>query len=142
MSKRGWSGRLLLRYVLYQVPGFILLILIIVMARQWFYIPAWVIACIIALWITKDVLLFPYVWRAYEGSIRGNIQPMVGRRGVVEKRLDPSGYVKVNGELWQAELIKGNSPVNRGQEIEVQGIRGLTLLVKPFPVETPYFTDI
>ncbi|MFH1703604.1 MAG: NfeD family protein [Nitrospirota bacterium] len=87
--------------------------------------------CIIALWFAKDVLIFPFVWRAYDRSSQGNVQQIVGMKGTVEKKLDPSGYVTVHGELWQAELIKGAPPMNEGEKIQVQGIRGLTLLVGP-----------
>jgi membrane-bound serine protease (ClpP class) len=130
MSKRGWSSRVLLRYALFQVPSYLLLILLIVIVRQWINIPVWVILSIIALWFTKDVFLFPSVWRAYDIFSQSNAQPIIGMKGTVEKDLDPSGYVKVRGELWQAELILGNTPVKKGEKIEVQGIRGLTLLVK------------
>ena len=130
MSKRGWSFRIVLRYALFQVPSYILLVLLMVIVRQFINIPTWVILSIIALWFTKDVLLFPSVWRAYDMSSQRNVQPIVGMKGTVEKQLDPSGYVKVRGELWQAELVVGRTPVKRGEKIEVKGIRGLTLLVK------------
>jgi membrane protein implicated in regulation of membrane protease activity len=86
---------------------------------------------IIAIWFAKDVLIFPSVWRAYDRSGQGNVQSIIGMRGTVEQKLNPSGYVKVNGALWQAELIDGAPPMNEGEKIKVQGIRGLTLLVGP-----------
>jgi membrane-bound serine protease (ClpP class) len=101
-----------------------------VIVRQFINIPTWVILSIIALWCIKDVLLFPSVWRAYDISTQRNVQPIVGMKGIVKQQLDPSGYVKVRGELWQAELVVGKTPVKRGEKIEVKGIRGLTLLVK------------
>ncbi len=131
MDKRGWSFRVVVRYALFQIPGYILLVLIIVITRQLIYIPIWVIVCIITIWFAKDLLIFPSVWRAYERNVDGKAQPIIGMKGTVEEKLDPSGYVKVHGELWQAELIKGIPPMNKGEEIQVQGIRGLTLFVRP-----------
>ena len=131
MSKRGWSSRVILRYALFQIPSYILLILCILIARHFIYIPIWIIVFIIAIWFTKDVLIFPSVWRAYDRSSQGNVQSIIGMRGTVEQKLNPSGYVKVNGALWQAELIEGAPPINEGEKIKVQGIRGITLIVEP-----------
>jgi len=51
------------------------------------------------------------------------VQPIVGMKGTVDKQLDPSGYVKAHGELWQGELVVGSTPVEREEKIEVKGIR-------------------
>jgi membrane protein implicated in regulation of membrane protease activity len=102
MSKRGWSSRVVLRYALFQIPSYLLLVLILIIARQFFNISTWVILIIIALWLTKDVFLFPSVWRAYDISTQRKVQPIIGMKGTVEKELNPSGTVKVRGELWQA----------------------------------------
>jgi membrane-bound ClpP family serine protease len=130
MSKGGWSSRVILRYALFQVPSYLLLILLIFIIRQWINIPTWAIISIIAVWFTKDVFIFPSVWRAYDMSNQINAQSIIGMQGTVEKELAPSGYVKVHGELWKATLIEANKPVKRGEKIEVKEIRGLTLLVK------------
>ncbi len=56
---------------------------------------------------------------------------MLGRRGIAKGRLAPSGYVQVRGELWKAELAEGSQPVEEGEAILVEEIRGLTLIVGP-----------
>ncbi len=55
---------------------------------------------------------------------------MVGKKGVAKERLDPSGYILVHGELWKAEVMDGGPPVEKGETVEVHGIRGRVLLVK------------
>ena len=54
-------------------------------------------------------------------------ESIVGRVGVVERPLEPDGYVKVSGELWRATCL--DSPLKEGDEIIVVGIDGLKLTV-------------
>jgi len=65
-------------------------------------------------------------------SMTGN---MVGKRGIVSKRLDPSGYVQVYGELWRAEQLGDKPPVEEGRPVRVQKMEGLTLYVEPEDTE-------
>ncbi|MEE9613018.1 MAG: NfeD family protein [Desulfatiglandales bacterium] len=136
MKPRVWSGRVVLRYALLQVPGVVLLILIFILARRWIDISPWLFWVILALWVTKDVILFPFVWRAYDWDRPKEGNSMVGERGIAKDRLSPSGYVQVRGELWKVEVMEGGHPIERGEVVRVRGIRGLTLLVKPDDKET------
>ncbi len=54
-------------------------------------------------------------------------ESIVGSAGVVERALNPEGYVRVCGELWQASGMDGN--VEKGEEIIVASINGLKLTV-------------
>ncbi|MFX0197796.1 MAG: NfeD family protein [Candidatus Hodarchaeota archaeon] len=83
-----------------------------------------------AFWVVKDVALFPFVWRSYDRERGEAPSPMVGAQGIVEDRLAPSGYVRVHGELWQAEPMRGGPAIDRGQVVRIQEVRGLTLLVQ------------
>ncbi|NIO09412.1 MAG: nodulation protein NfeD, partial [Deltaproteobacteria bacterium] len=66
----------------------------------------------------KDVVMFPFVWRYYDRPNRsGNVNSMVGVQGIVEERLAPSGYVRVHGELWQAEVVGGGPVIGRGERV-------------------------
>jgi len=121
----------IVRYALFQVPVWVLLVLVLIIVRWWVHIPAWLVWVIFALWITKDVILFPFVWRAYDQDPSRSLNTLIGKQGIAMDRLSPSGYVKVHGELWQAEVIGGSPTIERGERVKVQGIRGLTLLVQP-----------
>ena len=55
---------------------------------------------------------------------------MIGQIAVVTQPLSPAGQVMVNGELWQAESA---TPAALGDQVRVQGLRGLTLLVERVP---------
>ena len=131
MGKRRWSRRAVIKYTLLQLPALVFLALIFHVIRQWVEMPTWLIWGIIALWVVKDVVLFFFVWRAYDQNPLADANSMVGLHGVAKDRLAPSGYVEVHGELWQAEVMEGGPPVESGKGIRVRGIRGLTLIVQP-----------
>ncbi|MCX6006450.1 MAG: hypothetical protein NTZ34_04205 [Chloroflexi bacterium] len=54
-------------------------------------------------------------------------ESIVGSTGVVERSLNPEGYVRVCGELWQASGTEGN--VEKGEEVIVTSMDGLKLTV-------------
>lgn len=127
--KKPWSFRIIARYVLLQLPALIILIVLLLLAKRWVDLPTWFIWGLTGLWIAKDVALFPLTWHAYDPDRAKTESPMVGTQGIAEERLNPSGYIRVGGELWMAEVAGGDKPIERGQRVRVHGIRGLTLLV-------------
>jgi len=56
------------------------------------------------------------------------ISPDIGSRGRTTTPISPKGYVRVNGELWQAS---SSSTIDAGEEITIVGIEGMTLLISP-----------
>ena len=137
MDRRAWSAPIIVRYALYQLPALVVLILILVFVRRWVDLPGWLGWGLVALWVAKDVVLFPFTWRAYDrsGRQRVDLTQMVGALGIAEERLAPSGFVRVRGELWHAEVEGGGPPVERGEAVRVRDIHGLRLLVVPEDVE-------
>ena len=133
MERKGWSARVVLRYALLQVPFTALVIVVLIWVRKWVDLPVWFICGLVAFLVIKDIVLFPFVWRAYDPDSPALTNPMEGARGIAINDLDPSGYVEIGAERWQAEVIAGNSPIRRGQRVRVHGIRGLTLLVQLDP---------
>jgi membrane protein implicated in regulation of membrane protease activity len=130
MNKKKWSSRILVRYWLLQLPALALLVLILVFAQRWVDLPSWIFWGALAIWVLKDAVLYPFVWRAYDWDHAADSNPMLGARGTAKERLAPLGYVQVRGELWQAELTEGSRPVEEGEPILVEEIRGLTLIVR------------
>lgn len=131
MNKKKWSSRILLRYWLLQLPALALLVLILVYAQRWVDLPAWLFWGSLAIWVVKDAVLYPFVWRAYDWDRSKDSNSMVGVKGIAKELLAPSGYVQVRGELWKAELAEGVQSVEEGEPVLVQEVRGLTLIVKP-----------
>jgi membrane-bound ClpP family serine protease len=129
MGKQHITKRVVAKYFILQLPSLLFLITILLVLRQWEVIPSWVFWTIIAAWIVKDALLFPFVWRAYDPDASHAANPLIGAEGVAMERLHPSGYIRVRGELWRAELEEGEPAVEKGKTVLVREIHGLTLRV-------------
>lgn len=131
------SGRVVLRYSLLQLPGTVLFVLILIFLQRWVNLSSWLVWGLTGLWIAKEIVLFPFVWRSYDprGSEEGH--DLIGKRGRAQERLNPEGYIFVRGELWRAENLHNVSPVEKGEPVRICGIRGLTLLVEPERKERP-----
>jgi membrane-bound ClpP family serine protease len=130
-NKRGLSAQAVVRYGLVQLPGIALLVLFLMLARRWFDIPAWLVWGFLALWVIKDVILFPFMWRFYDRDERWDADPMLGAHGIARDRLAPSGYISVRGELWHAEVMGGSRAIEKGEGVLVRRTRGLKLIVQP-----------
>ena len=126
--KRGWTTRIVLRYALFQVPGVLVLVGVLLVLKPWVELPSWLCWGLVGLWILHDAVMFPFVWRSYDPQPVDN-SALVGASAVAVERLAPKGYVQVCGERWQAELQGDAQSVDAGARVQVQGIRGLTLLV-------------
>ena len=123
-------GPIYLRYILLNIPGLAAVILILILIQNWVVVAEWLFWSIIGFWIVKDVVLFPFVWRAYDWERSGQSRSMIGERGIAKERLAPKGYVQVRGELWRAEIIDGASAIEMGQFVKIVKIDGLTLFVE------------
>ena len=55
---------------------------------------------------------------------------MIGLNGISKDRLDPSGYIFIRGELWKARVVEEGLIIDKGENVVVREIRGLTLLVE------------
>ncbi len=128
MIKQKYSYHIVLRYTLFQLPGLAVLILILILLHSWFNIPTWLLWTAITAWIAKDVIMFPFVWRAYD---KFSPDVLVGSQGKAIERLAPTGYIMIKGELWRAQTINDSSPIEKGDTVTVSDTKGLTLLVQP-----------
>jgi membrane-bound ClpP family serine protease len=60
---------------------------------------------------------------------------MVGVEGRTVSRLDPRGFVRVEGELWESKAESGS--IQSGVDVIVVDQYGLKLVVRPKPREIP-----
>jgi membrane protein implicated in regulation of membrane protease activity len=130
VGKTPWKSRIFPRYLLYQVPGWSLGLLVLIFLRKWLASPWWLVSALTFILVLKDLILFPYVWMAYGAGFPGK-SPLPGSRGVVVKPLAPAGYIRIGGELWRALNLEGERPIPVGESVTVEEILGLTLFVKP-----------
>ncbi len=119
------------RYVLFQIPDLLLVVLILLVLKRFIEIPDVVFWVFVACWVAKDILLYPLLGRFYDPNFQKNrfFSP-VGKVGIVKEALVPKGKVQVNGELWQAEILDRTHSADVGEMVRVRGVNGLTLLVE------------
>jgi membrane protein implicated in regulation of membrane protease activity len=125
------------RYTLIQIPGWVGAGLILYGAHKWFGVAGWIAIAIFAGFVAKDFVLYRFVKHAYEARWTPGPVELIGQRGTAVEPVAPSGYVRVRGELWKAEVARGAGPVPADAPIRVQAVRGDTLLVMIAPDENP-----
>ena len=119
----------LTRYWLLQIPGWVLLILVLGLSYDRFDLPAWVGGIILLLWIAKDAILYPILKTGYETGVKTGSERLVGLIGIARQDLGPDGYVLVNGELWMAVADPLDTPIPAGADVRVNAARGMLLTV-------------
>lgn len=127
-----WSGLVLAKYWALQLPATLLVIVVLLALDDGLAWPQWIVWTIVAAWVAKDAILYPFMWRAYAPSDPTALPyPMQGAKGVAIDRIDPRGFVRIAGELWRAELSRGARRIEEGETVQVNARHGLTLLVQP-----------
>ena len=97
--KRHGSARVLMKYLLLQMPMLLLVIVGLFLARRYLGLPAWAAWGGPVVWLAKDMLLFPLVWRSYDDRNTNNAHSMSGVQGRAVEMLNNSGFVLVRGVL-------------------------------------------
>jgi membrane protein implicated in regulation of membrane protease activity len=123
--------RTLHRYLLLQVPGWILAGLLAAIAIERLWLPPALAVGLVALLLLKDLVVYRWVRPAYELDPRSELEKLIGARAVVRQPLDPAGFVWLQGALWRAEVAPAQAPVAAGRTVRIHGVRRLTLLVTP-----------
>lgn len=127
-----FASSALRKYILVQALETALFLLLIVGLHFFEHISRTTAFVCVALWLVKDVVLYPVLRQAYEpGPIHGT-DALVGEAGVVTREVAPEGLVRVGAELWKARHQSGTTtPIAVGCRIVVEAVDGFTLLVIP-----------
>jgi len=134
MNIDGVTRKIIFRYVWIQALETIVFILILMLINRWVAIPVWFFAGACAVWILKDIIMFPFVWRAYDWDRNresDQMTRMVGMTGIVHRQLNPCGYIHVRGELWEAKMEDKTLQLDQGRAVTVTGKSGHILIVRP-----------
>lgn len=133
MIKRGWSKHAVGKYIALQVPAAALAGLVLWLLWGYEILPAWMAWILFFLWLGKDVLLFFYLWPAYEPGGDAGVFSPVGLSGIAMGE-GQKGYirVRVRGETWRAkpEAVR-REPISSGQSVRIVDRQGLLLIVRP-----------
>jgi len=131
-------SRVYIRYGLLATPGTVVLVLVLIVVQNWVSLPFWLWVTLIFLWIAKEVILFPFTWRAYDSNGSEVSSSMIGERGRTRERLAPTGYIQVQSELWKAEIMPGESSIEKDKWVRILKREGLILFVVPEETENGY----
>jgi membrane-bound serine protease (ClpP class) len=64
---------------------------------------------------------------------------LIGKHAVARTALDPTGLVFINGERWTATSTGG--PDKEGESVEITGVNGIKLTVRPIGKENESATN-
>lgn len=127
-----WSGEVLAKYWALQLPGTALLAVVMHGVGEHYAWPQWIVWAVVALWVAKDAILYPFLWRAYDPSDPTALPyPLESAQGAALTRIDPTGLIRIWGEIWRAELAGGARPIAEREAVRIVARDGLTLLVEP-----------
>lgn len=122
-----------MRYLFFQIPGFCFAAIGLTLLVSWTSLTpngAWLL---FALWVAKDLALYPFVKIGYESRPgHAGVDALIGANGKALSALRPgvAGHVRVGPERWQARLVAGAEALAEGAAIRVVEVKGLTLLVE------------
>jgi membrane protein implicated in regulation of membrane protease activity len=117
--------------MLFQVPGWLIDIAVLWALMEWWGLPLWAAAAVLALLVVKDFVLYPFLKVGYETASKSGVERLIGEQGVVKQRLDPEGYVLVHGELWKARAALPGTPFDPGTRVSIEAADGMLLIVTP-----------
>jgi membrane-bound serine protease (ClpP class) len=93
-----------------------------------------------ALIIITVTLIIIFIFLAYKAAtanlskVKTGKEALIGAKGTAITDLKPKGEIRVIGEIWQA-TAKDKS-IKKDEEVEVIGLEGLFLIVKPAKEKT------
>ncbi len=120
--------RTLTRYYLFQIPGWLLAVVLVAVLHSGLGLPAWAALTVLGVVVMKDVVCYPFLRKAYRLEASGAAR-LVDLRGVARDSLNPTGYVSVRGELWRARTGPGATAIPAGAEVRVVQGHRMTLTV-------------
>ena len=125
-----YDHRNILRYSLFQIPALLIVIMVVLLIDKFYIVDNVIIIGIILLWMLKDIMLFPFVWKSYSLKDSDKLNLLIKEHGTAISSLRPKGFIKINGEIWQAELLDESVGINEGDTVEIVEVNGLVLKVK------------
>ena len=117
------------RYYLLQIPGWVLAAIVLMALHRWIALPMWVVVTGLVVLVIKDIVLYPYLRKAYETRSPDGAERLIGESGEVRRALQPEGYIQLAGELWQARVGDHSRIVPAGSRVRVEAVDGLVLIV-------------
>jgi membrane-bound ClpP family serine protease len=131
-APRARTRHVFARYLAFEAPSWLALAAVL-----WLLVRVWELststaALVLALWVLKDLALFPVLRVAYEPSGgSGGAENLLGALGTVSAELAPEGWVRIGAERWRARAAREHAPLAVGAAVRVTAVEGLLLRVEP-----------
>jgi membrane-bound ClpP family serine protease len=106
----------------------LLLLVFFVLQRLGIHLPLGALIALVVALGGCSVMLYRLVAPALNKEQLTGPQALIGAKGKVVMPLNPKGYIKVGGELWEALSI--DISLSTDEEVVVVGLEGLTLHVR------------
>ena len=103
-----------------------LLVLAIVAAILWLP-PPWGVVAVAVAAVVEAAESLGLIWWSKRRRVQVGSEAIVGTWATAVTSLQPTGQVRIQGELWQARCDEGAAP---GDAVQVRRVDGLTLIVE------------
>jgi len=118
-------------YIIREVVELALLVAAFAVLSQFFPIPVWVFIGVVFAKILVSLSMYVFFFRkVFLRPISVGPEKLVGQIAETITPLNPSGQVKLNGEIWTA-LSQTETMIPAQQKVEILEVRGTTVHVSP-----------
>src|SRR5688572_16615219 len=128
MITKGSTMPTFMKYLLFQTPQWLVLVLFLWFLVDNTAVPPWAGSGFFIFWVIKDLAIYPFVRHAYASKVKTGSDELIGNTGVTRETLAPEGYIKIQGELWKAQTT--GQPIPQDRAVKVTGAQGMTLIVE------------
>jgi len=116
-------------YVLREIAELALLIAVLAFISRFVRVPVWVVIGLPCAKILASVAVFAlFVRRSLLCPAHVGPEALVGRIAETITPLNPTGRIRLNGEIWSA-VSQTDEAIPANQEVEIRDVRGNTLRV-------------
>jgi len=91
-------------------------------------IPIWLSIVVVPIFILFLIIIYLIIKSQLRPPAVGQ-EALIGLKGKVVQKLNPEGFVLIEGEIWRAVSATGKS-IDEGTIVVVRDVRGTTLIVE------------
>ena len=116
-------------YIIREVAELALLVAAFAVLSQFFYVPVWVFIGVVFAKILLSLSMYVFFFRkVFHRPISVGPEKLVGQIAETITPLDPSGQIKINGEVWTA-LSQTGTMIPSQREVKILDVRGTIVRV-------------
>lgn len=118
-------------YIIREVGELALLVAVFAVLSQFFHVPVWVFIGVVFAKILVSLSMYLFFFRkVFHRPISVGPEKLVGQIAESVTPLNPSGQVKLNGEIWSA-ISQTGTTIPSQREVKILKVHGTTVHVDP-----------